>query len=159
MSIAHPRGTSNSNARGSSAGRRARREYLVRRWGDGWTCRCFHCGIRLTVTDVSVDRIIPGILDGTYERGNIRPSCLSCNSIEGSALRDALRRGHDFWRRPVPTLRRRAHVVKWSGKLSPGQENAIAYLLADGRFSRARIAYEVGCCTATVRRIATTVSH
>ena len=156
MSIAQPRGTSNSNARGSSAGRRARRAYLMQHWGDGWLMRCFHCGECLTQLNVTVDRIIPGALGGTYERGNIRPACGHCNSIEGSALRDALRRGHDFWKRPTPTLRRRPHVVKWSGKLSPGQVNSIRYLLADGRFSAARIGYEVGCSAATVRRIART---
>lgn len=156
MSVAHPRGTSNSNARGNTAARRARRLWLLGEWGwTTWT-RCFHCGIVLTETTITVDRIIPGILGGGYENGNIRPACLTCNSIEGSALRDALKRGHDFWRRPQPTLRRGVHVVRWNGKLNAGQRVAIRHLLADGRFTKARIAYEVGCNIATVRRLATT---
>ena len=155
MSIAHPRGTSNSNARGNTTARRKRRAWLLQHWGHhDWTI-CFHCGEILTEGTVTLDRIIPGKLGGTYIEGNLRPACITCNSIEGSALRDALKRGHDFWRRPQPTLRRRPHLVKWSGKLNGGQVAAIQYLLADGRFSKARIAYEVGCNTTTVRRLAT----
>jgi hypothetical protein len=153
MSLSHPRGTSNSNSRGSSTSRRARRHYLLASWGwRDWT-RCFHCGKMLVDGDVTADRIIPGILGGTYARGNLRPACLTCNSVEGSALRDALKRGHDFWKRPTPTLRRKAHTVRWNGGLNRGQVATITYLLADGRFSPSRIAYEVGCSAATVRRM------
>jgi hypothetical protein len=117
------RGTSNSNARGSSYTRRRRREWLVEtyradvdvkplppswqeprngrvRWeadtglepmpvprGEGEAaCRCYRCGDLLTVETVTVDRIVPGCMGGTYRRNNIRPACGQCNSETGGAL-------------------------------------------------------------------------
>lgn len=49
-------------------------------------CRCFHCGLILTVHEVTVDRIIPGCKGGTYRRNNIRPACEPCNQKLGSQL-------------------------------------------------------------------------
>jgi hypothetical protein len=83
------RGTSHANERGSAEDRRRRRRWLVEHWpsdlGPG-ICRCYRCGIGLTVETVTVDRIIPGCQGGTYSRSNIRPSCLSCNQITGGHL-------------------------------------------------------------------------
>lgn len=50
------------------------------------TCRCYRCGLLLTVEIVTVDRIIEGTNGGTYRRNNIRPACLPCNSKTGGAL-------------------------------------------------------------------------
>lgn len=50
-------------------------------------CRCYRCGVLLTVDTVTVDRIIPGCEGGTYRRNNIRPACGTCNSSTGGALR------------------------------------------------------------------------
>jgi len=104
------RGTSNTNVRGSSYTRRRRREWLVETYranvdvlpphahgfwlapvpvqpGDGEpACRCYRCGVLLTVDTVTVDRIIPGCMGGTYRRSNIRPACGPCNSETGGAL-------------------------------------------------------------------------
>lgn len=83
------RGTSNSNTRGNSTDRLRRRQYLVEAYaadvGDGF-CRCFRCGLLLTVETVTVDRIIPGCRGGRYVRSNIRPACLACNTETGSRL-------------------------------------------------------------------------
>jgi 5-methylcytosine-specific restriction endonuclease McrA len=49
-------------------------------------CRCYRCGHLLTVDTVTVDRIIPGCLGGTYRRDNIRPACGTCNSSTGGQL-------------------------------------------------------------------------
>lgn len=49
-------------------------------------CRCYRCGDLLTVNTVTVDRIIPGCMGGTYRRNNIRPACSGCNSETGGAL-------------------------------------------------------------------------
>lgn len=103
------RGTSNGNQRGSSYTRRRRREWLVETFranvdvlvvgpnkvnyaqvplGTGVpACRCYRCGILLTVETVTVDRIIPGKNGGTYRRNNIRPACGPCNSETGGGLR------------------------------------------------------------------------
>lgn len=84
------RGTSNTNARGSSRDRAARRRYLLESYqsdaGPG-TCRCYRCGRVLTIHTVTVDRIRPGCLGGRYVRANIRPACSRCNSATGGRTR------------------------------------------------------------------------
>lgn len=103
------RGTTNRNERGSTTDRRRRREWLVQTYradvdlwvdesqypaGVWWdyhadaqpACRCYRCGVLLTVDTVTVDRIIPGCQGGTYRRSNIRPACGPCNSETGGAL-------------------------------------------------------------------------
>jgi hypothetical protein len=104
------RGTTNRNARGSSTDRRRRREYLVEHYranvdaypaamgmrepsrmgvplGEGEpACRCYRCGVLLTVDTVSPDRRIPGCEGGTYARENIRPACDGCQSTTGGIL-------------------------------------------------------------------------
>lgn len=83
------RGTSNSNARGNTKNRLARREYLIRTYQSNkaeGTARCYRCGKLLTVDTVTVDRVIPGCKGGTYRRDNIRPACLGCNASTGAKL-------------------------------------------------------------------------
>ena len=86
------RGTSNKNARGSVKDRARRRVWLVLTFasdlGPG-ICRCYRCGIGLTVDTVTVDRVIPGCQGGRYVHGNIRPACAKCNSETGGAVRRA----------------------------------------------------------------------
>lgn len=77
------RGTTNRNARGNSADRRARRQFLLDKFGDGKTCVCSHCSAVLDDSTITVDRIVPGVLGGTYVRANIRPACGPCNSRLG----------------------------------------------------------------------------
>ena len=100
------RGTTNGNDRGNNADRRRRREWLVEAYradtdeviwvteGDGGyetvpACRCYRCGILLTVDTVTVDRIVPGCLGGTYAHNNIRPACSNCNTETGAGLANA----------------------------------------------------------------------
>jgi hypothetical protein len=84
------RGTSNTNMRGNTRDREARRAYLLRVYessaGPG-TCRCYRCGLVLTFATVTVDRILPGVAGGTYRRNNIRPACSTCNSATGAKAR------------------------------------------------------------------------
>jgi 5-methylcytosine-specific restriction endonuclease McrA len=84
------RGTSNSNARGSSSDRARRKAWLIKTYesnlGEG-TCRCYRCGILLTFLTITVDRIIPGAHGGKYTRDNIRPACARCNSETGGTVR------------------------------------------------------------------------
>lgn len=97
------RGTSNTNARGSTRDRKARRRWIVTSFradrdvsrrgrgtalGRGFVaCRCYRCGRLLTEATVTVDRIVPGCHGGTYRRNNIRPACALCNSETGGATR------------------------------------------------------------------------
>lgn len=79
------RGTSNSNVRGNSRDRLARRQWLVE------TFRAdadhYRCGCLLTVNTVTVDRIVPGCHGGKYVRNNIRPACGPCNVATGAPIR------------------------------------------------------------------------
>lgn len=81
---------SNSNARGSSKDRAARKAWLLKTYqsdaGKG-TCRCYRCGCVLTTHTVTVDRITPGCHGGRYVRNNIRPACSRCNNETGLELR------------------------------------------------------------------------
>lgn len=81
-----PRGTTNANARGSADDRRKRRAWLLAEFGDGRTAPCSFCGAVLTDETITVDRIVPGCLGGTYRRENCRPACGTCNSREGGKL-------------------------------------------------------------------------
>jgi hypothetical protein len=82
------RGTSNSNARGSAADRLARKLWLMDAYASDVQShvRCYRCGEPLDIDTVTVDRIIPGCLGGTYRRNNIRPACGTCNYSTGGAL-------------------------------------------------------------------------
>lgn len=66
--------------RGSSYDRRARKEWILKFWGDGERCLCVHCRCVLEREEVEADRIIPG---GPYARWNIQPSCSPCNKARG----------------------------------------------------------------------------
>lgn len=80
------RGTSNTNARGNTYDRAARKRYLLRVYASNRgsdTCRCYRCGKLLDFADLTVDRIVPGARGGRYVRSNIRPACAGCNSETG----------------------------------------------------------------------------
>lgn len=87
------RGTSNRNVRGNSADRKARRAFLLEKFGIyKWLfktpiCRCYRCKILLTEAQLTIDRIVPGARGGRYTRDNIRPACGTCNSETGGAVR------------------------------------------------------------------------
>lgn len=86
--MAHKRGTSNSNSRGSSKDRHARKLWLLAEFGDGVTAPCsFECGAVVTYETITVDRHpIKGTDGGKYTRDNIRPSCAHCNYSDGGSL-------------------------------------------------------------------------
>jgi hypothetical protein len=90
--------TSNSNARGSAAGRRARKRWLLSPeagfGGDGEKVPCaLGCGQMLTFETLTVDRHpVLGVDGGTYKRGNIRPACAHENYSEGGRLGNERRR-------------------------------------------------------------------
>jgi len=85
------RGTSNSNSRGSSKDRKARRQYLLSKFGDGKTAPCVYCGEPLTDATITVDRIVPGCQGGKYIRSNIQPACGLCNSKDGNLIKQGKR--------------------------------------------------------------------
>jgi len=87
------RSTSNSNSRGSSAQRRARKLWLLAEFGDGKRAPCMleehkdGCPGYVTFKTISVDRHpVAGVDGGTYARGNIRPAYGPCNYSHGGKL-------------------------------------------------------------------------
>lgn len=103
------RGRRNSNERGGSKDRRARRAWLVTPeagfGGDGTQVPCQApvggkhrrkpqvCGTMVTAATLFVGRIVPGHQGGTYRRDNIRPECPRCSCREGQGLTTELRKG------------------------------------------------------------------
>lgn len=89
-------GRCNSNERGSSYDRRARRAWLVSPeagfGGDGTKVPCWECGAMVSVKTMHVDRIIPGEQGGRYRRDNIRPHCQGCSCRQGVKRTHALAR-------------------------------------------------------------------
>lgn len=85
------RGTSNTNDRGSAESRRIRKRWLLSWFGDGISCPCYSCAEPLLYSTLQADRIIPGVLGGTYARGNIRPACGPCNRRSGNAVKALIR--------------------------------------------------------------------
>lgn len=83
------RGTTNANSRGGTKERARRRLWLLATFAADVAgfCRCYRCGILLTESTLTVDRIVPGAHGGTYKRGNIRPACSPCNSLTGATVR------------------------------------------------------------------------
>lgn len=89
------RGNTNKNMRGNTVQRRARRQFLVTKFGDGTTVECHlrlshACKLSaaiLTVDTVSVDCYpIPRVDGGTYAQDNIRPACIKCNCRQGGIM-------------------------------------------------------------------------
>lgn len=96
--MATRRGTSNSNSRGSSRDRLARKLWLLatfsRRLGPHRAkCAFRGCQVILTLETITVDRYpIPGCEGGRYTRDNIRPACAAHNSEDGGRMGAARRR-------------------------------------------------------------------
>lgn len=90
--MTHARGTTNRNSRGSTENRRVRKQWLLTEFGNGTTADCQlgvspNCQGVVTLTTISVDRFpVPGCEGGTYRRGNIRPACAPCNTLDGALL-------------------------------------------------------------------------
>jgi len=81
------RGTSNTNARGSSYQRRALTQWMLNTFGDGETAQCAFdgCPTILTAQTMTKDRYpIPGRRGGRYVHGNVRPACMTHNASHGA---------------------------------------------------------------------------
>jgi len=85
------RGTSNSDARGSSYQRRKRRQAVLDRDGNGAWALCITCPTAVDMETMRLDRILPGFLGGTYALDNVRPQCERCSERQGGYLRAYLR--------------------------------------------------------------------
>ncbi|ATN94049.1 HNH endonuclease [Mycobacterium phage Kumao] len=86
------RGHRNTNERGGSKQRRARKQWLLDTFGDGTQAPCSDCGELVDFHTIFVDRIIPAHLGGTYRRDNIRPHCRTCSCRQGQRMRLELKK-------------------------------------------------------------------
>lgn len=87
------RGSTNTNDRGSSYDRRARKNWLLSTCDldlPETQCRCVYCAKILVYETLTVDRIVPGARGGTYRRDNIQPACNACNIAQGIILREEI---------------------------------------------------------------------
>jgi 5-methylcytosine-specific restriction endonuclease McrA len=66
---------------------------------------CWRCGAYAN----SVDHIIPVVLGGGHDLGNLRPACSSCNSSTGASVGNRLRPRRP---RPLTAAQRRAIAAK-----------------------------------------------
>lgn len=85
------RGHRNTNERGSSRQRRARRQWLLDTFGDGVQAPCALCGALVDLATLIVGRIVAWVDGGTYARDNIRPECAGCSCREGAARTNTAR--------------------------------------------------------------------
>ncbi|AYD82067.1 HNH endonuclease [Mycobacterium phage Saguaro] len=81
-------GRSNSNERGSSYDRRARKDWLLApasgHGGDGEKAPCWECATMVSFDTMVVDRIVAGEHGGRYTRDNIRIHCMVCSCRQGA---------------------------------------------------------------------------
>ena len=71
--------------------RRERRKARVLRDSQWWKNRtskglCAHCGGRFPARELTMDHLVPVIRGGKSTRGNVVPSCKSCNSARKHTL-------------------------------------------------------------------------
>lgn len=67
------------NLVGNSTDRKKRRQKLYDEFGDGSTCPCIYCGIRVGEGTLEQDKILTTAQGGRYRMPNLVPSCSSCN--------------------------------------------------------------------------------
>lgn len=107
------RSTSNHMVTGNSRDRARRRARLVERfgWPELGIVNCYRCEVPLLQDEdpdapgqsVTVDRITPGALGGTYADSNIRPACGPCNQATGGelgAMMKKISQGMEYGRTP-----------------------------------------------------------
>jgi len=59
------------------------RQQIMDDFGDGRTAKCIFCGRPVHIDELSVERMKPGPIGGKYDRGNMAPAHLSCNTKVG----------------------------------------------------------------------------
>lgn len=97
VSRSHPRGTSNTNTRGGTPARRARKRWLLATFDVDLGPETARCALRchqdchgtVTYETMQVDRKVSQLHGGTYRRENIQPSCPPCNHQKGTQEREA----------------------------------------------------------------------
>jgi hypothetical protein len=81
---------------------------------------CWRCGAYAN----TVDHVVPRVLGGTHDPGNLRPACGSCNSSTGASMGNRLRP-----RRPLTGKQRSAIAARAAGRQARGALAAVPQLV------------------------------
>lgn len=68
---------------GNSTDRAKRRAALLNEFGDGKTCPCIYCGLKIGEGTLEQDKILTTAQGGRYRTANLVPACSSCNKVRG----------------------------------------------------------------------------
>jgi SPP1 gp7 family putative phage head morphogenesis protein len=71
------------NIVGNTKDRAKRRQHLYDEFGDGSTCPCIYCGIKVGEGTLEQDKIYTTAEGGKYNTKNVVPSCGECNKKRG----------------------------------------------------------------------------
>ncbi len=71
------------NLVGNSKDRAKRRQALINEFGDGSTCPCIYCGLKITHGTLEQDKILTTAQGGRYRLPNLVPACGECNKQRG----------------------------------------------------------------------------
>lgn len=71
------------NLVGNTKDRAKRRQHLYDEFGDGKTCPCIYCGIKVGEGTLEQDKIYTTAEGGKYNTKNVVPSCSECNKKRG----------------------------------------------------------------------------
>jgi 5-methylcytosine-specific restriction endonuclease McrA len=71
------------NLVGNTKDRAKRRAALLAEFGDGKTCPCIYCGLRIGEGTLEQDKIITTAHGGRYRLPNLVPACSDCNKRRG----------------------------------------------------------------------------
>jgi SPP1 gp7 family putative phage head morphogenesis protein len=71
------------NIVGNTTDRAKRRQHLYDEFGDGKTCPCIYCGVKVGEGTLEQDKIYTTADGGKYNTKNVIPSCSECNKKRG----------------------------------------------------------------------------
>lgn len=71
------------NLVGNSTDRARRRQQLLNEFGDGKSCPCVYCGLKIKDGTLEQDKIYTTAEGGKYRTSNLVPACGSCNKHRG----------------------------------------------------------------------------
>jgi hypothetical protein len=86
---------------------------LMEDFGDGHKANCIFCGKPVDIDSVSVERMKPGPINGKYERGNMAPSHLACNTKVGHKANSDPHGYYDDMMRKF--------LMRYKGKINKGE--------------------------------------
>lgn len=81
------------NLVGNSTDRAKRRKKLYEEFGDGKSCSCIYCGIKVGEGTLEQDKLYTTAEGGRYRTNNLIPSCSDCNKVRSDTPFDEFIKG------------------------------------------------------------------